>query len=203
MTISRYACLALVGMALTGTAGSAFAAAADCPNSGTVRFGIEPYEAGATLVPIFEDVAKLIGKQLDCDVQVFVTTSYNAEIEAMRSGKLELGEYGRAGLCTRASDRQGRGGRDLHRPQRRARHLHRQHHHLARLGHHDSQGRCRPLVRLFRSGFDLGHLFPAFGLRKIGIDPDNGIKAVYAGSHTASYETIKNHKVDAGELNSR
>jgi phosphonate transport system substrate-binding protein len=47
-----------------------------------------------------------------------------------------------------------------------------------------------------------GHLFPAFGLRKAGIDPDKDIKPLYAGSHTAAFEALYNHKVDAGELNS-
>jgi phosphonate transport system substrate-binding protein len=47
-----------------------------------------------------------------------------------------------------------------------------------------------------------GHLFPAYGLRKGGLDPDKDVKALYAGSHTASFEAIYNHKVDAGELNS-
>jgi phosphonate transport system substrate-binding protein len=47
-----------------------------------------------------------------------------------------------------------------------------------------------------------GHLFPAYGLRKAGLDPDKDIRAVYAGSHTASFEALYNHKVDAGELNS-
>ena len=48
-----------------------------------------------------------------------------------------------------------------------------------------------------------GHLFPAYALRKNGIDPDNDVKALYAGSHTASFEAIHNKKVDAGELNSQ
>jgi phosphonate transport system substrate-binding protein len=47
-----------------------------------------------------------------------------------------------------------------------------------------------------------GRLFPAYGLRKRGLDPDKDVKAIYAGSHTASFEAIYNHKVDAGELNS-
>jgi phosphonate transport system substrate-binding protein len=47
-----------------------------------------------------------------------------------------------------------------------------------------------------------GHLFPASGLRKNGIDPDKDIKAIFAGSHTSSFEALYNHKVDAGELNS-
>ena len=47
-----------------------------------------------------------------------------------------------------------------------------------------------------------GHLFPAYGLRKAGLDPDKDIRPLYAGSHTASFEALYNHKVDAGELNS-
>jgi phosphonate transport system substrate-binding protein len=47
-----------------------------------------------------------------------------------------------------------------------------------------------------------GHLFPAYGLRKAGLDPDKDLRAIYAGSHTSSFEALYNHKVDAGELNS-
>ena len=46
-----------------------------------------------------------------------------------------------------------------------------------------------------------GHLFPAYGLRKAGIDPAKDISPIYAGSHTSSFEALYNHKVDAGELN--
>ncbi len=60
MRITRFAFAALLGLGTVGAAASAFAAAADCPNGGTVRFGIEPYEAGATLTPIFQDLGKLI-----------------------------------------------------------------------------------------------------------------------------------------------
>ena len=48
-----------------------------------------------------------------------------------------------------------------------------------------------------------GHLEPAYALKQVGIDPDRGVRALYAGSHTASFETIRNHKVQAGELNSQ
>ena len=69
----------------------------DCPNGGTVRFGVEPYDTAARLVPIYKKVGKLIGDKLGCKVEVFVATSYNAEIEAMRNGKLEIGEFGPLG----------------------------------------------------------------------------------------------------------
>src|SRR5579871_2242375 len=68
MSITRIALAAFFGSGLVCAAATAHAAAADCPNGGTVRFGIEPYEAGATLVPIFEKVGALIEKQLDCKV---------------------------------------------------------------------------------------------------------------------------------------
>src|ERR1700745_3099874 len=72
-------------------------AASDCPNGGTVRFGVEPFDASAKLVPIYNHLAELISTQLDCKVEVFIATNYNAEIEAMRAGKLELGEFGPLG----------------------------------------------------------------------------------------------------------
>ena len=85
----------LIGLAV---APASFAAnAPDCPNDGVVRFGVEPYDTSARLVPIYEHVGKLIGDKLGCEVKVFVTTNYNAEIEAMRNGKLEIGEFGPLG----------------------------------------------------------------------------------------------------------
>ncbi|HLN39451.1 MAG TPA: PhnD/SsuA/transferrin family substrate-binding protein, partial [Xanthobacteraceae bacterium] len=73
------------------------AAADDCPAGGTVRFGVEPYDTAARLVPIYEKIGKMIGDKVGCKVEVFVATGYNAEIEAMRNGKLELGEFGPLG----------------------------------------------------------------------------------------------------------
>ena len=75
----------------------AFAAEGDCPNGGTIRMGVEPFDTMARLTPIFGKVGDILGKRLGCKVQVVVTTSYNAEIEAMRAGRLELGEFGPLG----------------------------------------------------------------------------------------------------------
>src|SRR5580658_11344569 len=87
----------IMAAALLLAPASARAADADCPEGGTVRFGVEPYDTAARLVPIYEKVGKLIGDKLGCPVEVFVATSYNAEIEAMRAGKLEIGEFGPLG----------------------------------------------------------------------------------------------------------
>ena len=86
-----------VVISLAAAPASFAANAQDCPNGGAVRFGVEPFDTSAKLVPIYNHLAELIGKKLGCKVKVFVATNYNAEIEAMRSGKLEIGEFGPLG----------------------------------------------------------------------------------------------------------
>ena len=94
MKVSKlFAAAALVA----GFASGAAHAAGTCPNDGVVRFGVEPYESAQRLLPVYTDLAALIGKKLGCKVELFVATSYNAEIEAMRNDKLEIGEFGPLG----------------------------------------------------------------------------------------------------------
>ena len=178
------------------------ASAADCPNGGEVRFGVEPYDTSAKLVPIYDHIAKLLADKIHCDVKVFVTTTYNAEIEAMRNGKLEIGEFGPLGYVLA--------------------------HQVAKAeavaAFSNAEGKpdnywasivvpkgspIKTVAELKGHTFAFsdpastsGHLFPAYGMRKAGLDPDKDLTASYAGSHTASFEALYNKKVDAGELNS-
>src|ERR1700757_3643114 len=182
---------------------ASFAAnAADCPNDGVVRFGVEPYDTSAKLVPIYDHIGKAIGDKLGCEVKVFVTTTYNAEIEAMRVGKLEIGEFGplgyvlahqvaKAEAVAAFSNKDGKPDS-----------------YWASIVTYPGSG-IKTVAEIRGHSFAFsdpastsGHLFPAYGLRKAGIDPDKDIKAIYAGSHTSSFEALYNHKVDAGELNS-
>ncbi|HEX3411416.1 MAG TPA: phosphate/phosphite/phosphonate ABC transporter substrate-binding protein [Stellaceae bacterium] len=173
----------------------------DCPNGGTVRFGVEPYDTAARLVPIYQKVGELIGEKLGCKVEVFVATSYNAEIEAMRNGKLEIGEFGPLGYVLAHQVAKAEA--------------------VAAFGTADGKPNSywASIVTYPESGIKTvadikghsfafsdpastsGHLMPAYGLRKAGLDPDKDIRAIYAGSHTSSFEALYNHKVDAGELN--
>ncbi|HXZ02430.1 MAG TPA: phosphate/phosphite/phosphonate ABC transporter substrate-binding protein [Stellaceae bacterium] len=177
-------------------------AAADCPNNGTVRFGVEPYDTAQKLVPIYQHLGQLIGEKLGCDVQIFVTTSYNAEIEAMRNGKLEAGEFGPLGYVLAhqvakaeavATYAAADGTPDNY---------------WASLVTWPGSG-IKTVADIRGHSFAFsdpvstsGHLFPAYGLRKAGLDPDKDIRAIYAGSHASSFEALYNHKVDAGEFNS-
>jgi len=188
-------------VSLGGLAAGNAALAADCP-AGGLRFGVEPYESAQRLLPVYTDLSKLIGDKIGCPVQLFVATSYTAEIEAMRNDKLEIGEFGPLGYVLAHQVAKAEA--------------------VATFG--DAEGKpshyYASIVTWPGSGIDKladvkgksfafsdpastsGHLFPAFGLSKNGIDPDADVKGIYAGSHTASFEALRNHKVLAGELNS-
>src|ERR1700692_1391469 len=88
--------LATVGLAFAAVATPALAASS-CPAGGTIRFGVEPYDSSAILIPIYTKIGALLTAQVGCPVEIQVATSYNAEIEAMRAGKLELGQFGPLG----------------------------------------------------------------------------------------------------------
>jgi phosphonate transport system substrate-binding protein len=172
-----------------------------CPD-GTLRFGVEPYEDAAVLAPAYQPLADALGASLGCKVELNITTNYTAEIEAMRNNKLDIAEFGplayvfaqklaNAELVATFSDNSGQpatytasivtwpgsGVTDV-----------------SQLGGHS--------FAYSDPASTSGHLYPAYGLKANGIDPDTGVQAVYAGSHTASFEALRNHKVDAGELNS-
>lgn len=174
----------------------------DCPNGGTVCFGVEPYDTAPRLTPIYDHIAKMIDDKIGCNVQIFIATSYNAEIEAMRNDKLDVVELGPLGdvLAHQVAKAQAVAafGRADGKPDT----------YWASLVTFPSSG-IKTVADIKGHSFAFsdpastsGHLFPAYRLRKAGGDPDKGIKAIYAGSHTASFEALYNHKVDAGELNS-
>ena len=192
-----------VFIALIVTSSAAIAATAqDCPNGGTIRVGVEPYDTAPKLTPIYEQIGKLIGEKIGCDVKVYVATNYNAEIEAMRNGKLELGQFGPLGYVlahqVAKAEAVATFGNADNKPDT----------YWASLVTYPTSGiKTAADIRGHSFAFSdpastSGHLFPAFGLRKAGLDPDKDVRAIYAGSHTASFEALYNHKVDAGELNS-
>jgi phosphonate transport system substrate-binding protein len=181
---------------------SAQTLASDCPNGGTIRFGVEPYEDSAVLAPAYQPLADALGQALNCNVELNITTNYTAEIEAMRNDKLDIAEFGplayvfaqklaKAELVATFSDTQGNPST-----------------YTASIVTWPGSG-ITDLSQINGHSFAYsdpasasGHLYPAYGLKSNGIDPDSGIQPVYAGSHTSSFEALRNHKVDAGELNS-
>lgn len=199
---SRLAAVLASLLALGGAAPVSAATASDCPSGGSVRFAVEPYEAATRLLPAFDALTKMIGERLGCTVELTIPTSYTAEVEAMRSGKLDVAEFGPLGYVLAHSiasaDAVATYGDGKGQPIA----------YYASIVTWPGSG-ISSLKDVANHSFAYsdpastsGHLFPAYGLAKSGIDPDHGIRPIYAGSHTASFEAIRNHKVDAGELNS-
>src|ERR1700733_11250107 len=202
---SGTAALAAVALAALTTVAipARSALAADCPgDDGTVRIGVEPFDTAPRLTPIYEKIGAMISEKLGCPVKVFVATNYNAEIEAMRNGKLEIGEFGPLGYVlahqvAKAQAVAAFGTKDG-KPDT----------YWASIVTYPGSG-IKTVAEIRGHSFAFsdpastsGHLFPAFALRKAGLDPDKDLRPIYAGSHTASFEALYNHKVDAGELNS-
>ena len=175
------------------------AASAEPPKQ--LRFGLLPAEDPGKMVEQFDGIAKYIGKQLGLEASVKVSESYNALIEAMRAGHLEVVYVG--------------GGQYLK---------------MLELGmdveplvlNKDTSGRTyykSCIVTKPDSGIktfaDLkgktfafvsptstsGGVAPMYMLLKNGINPDKDFKnKIYAGKHDASFLAVKNGKVDAGAV---
>lgn len=180
----------------------AHAAASYCPKDGPVTFGVEPYESAATLLPIYHAMGALIAKQIDCPVKVDITTNYTAEIEAMRSNKLDIAEFGPLGyvLAHKVAGAQAIAS-FANKQEKPATYY-------ASVVTWPGSG-IKTLKQVKGHTFAYsdpastsGHLFPAYALKTAGIDPAHGVQAIFAGSHTSSYEAILHHKVEAGEMNS-
>lgn len=195
------ACTALFGLPSLVATGAEAQAASPCPN-GVVHYGVIPADASAGFVPLYHKIGHLISEKLGCPVDVEIGTSYTATIEAMRAGKIDAAEFGPLSyvLAHKLADAQA----------------------VATYANADGQPDTytASIVTWPGSGITMlkgvaghtfaysdpastsGHLFPAYALKSAGIDPDHGVQAIYAGSHTASFEALLNHKVQAGEMNS-
>jgi len=195
------AALVLLGSAPLPVATTAQTTNPACPD-GTLRFGVEPYEDASLLAPAYQPLSEALGASIGCQVELDITTNYTAEIEAMRNRKLDIAEFGplayvfaqklaNAELVATFSDQSGQPAT-----------------YTATIVTYPGSG-ITDIGQLGGHSFAYsdpastsGHLYPAFALKSNGIDPDTGVQAVFAGSHTASFEALRNHKVDAGELNS-
>lgn len=193
---------ALILTAMTLPAPAAHAAAADCPNNGVVRMAAIPAEDTTLLGPIMDRLGNLIAAKLDCQVKVSFGTSYTAAIEAMRSQRAEIAMFGAfsyvlahqvagAEAVANYAGPDGKPGA-----------------YYASITTWPGSG-ITTLQDIKGKAFAFsdpastsGHLIPSYGLRKAGIDPDRDVHAFYTGSHTASFEALRNHKVPVGELNS-
>ena len=205
-TLSVIASLTLVALlAACGTDESSGGAAADpaaCPD-GKIRFAVEPYESAADLVPAFEPIAKQLETRIGCKVELSVTTNYTSEVEAMRSGKVEVAQFGpqayvfakqlaKAEVFGTYANAEGKPAV-----------------YYASVVTNKKSGLAGDLnackgkqMAYSEASSTSGYLFPAYAFTSAGIDPKNGVKAVFTGGHPQAYEAVKANKVECAELNS-
>jgi phosphonate transport system substrate-binding protein len=62
-----------------------------------VRFAVEPYDTGPALEKAYSSLASDLQTKLGCPVQLIISNTYVAEIDAMRAGQIEMGEFGPLG----------------------------------------------------------------------------------------------------------
>lgn len=194
--------IALVAAALVGLPSTHSAAAANvCPN-GQVNFGVEPYDSGAKFTAAYNGLAKALSDKLGCPVHLFVAQTYTAEVEAMRAGKLDIGEFGPLGYIfahrlAKAQPVAAFG--DAHRkpvvywagiwvPK-------------SSPIHNVKQLKGKTLA-LSDPASTSGSLYPLYALSQNRL-AKNQVKIKYAGGHPAALLALTHGKVDAAEVNSQ
>lgn len=187
-------CLSAVAMALLSSAASA-----EPPKE--LRFGLLPAEDPGTMVEQFEGIAKHIGEKMGMKATVRVSESYNALIEAMRSGHLEVVYVGGSQYLKMIDLGMGveplvlnkdTSGRTYYKsciitkPDSGIKTF------------EDLKGRTFAFVSPTSTS---GGVAPTYMLLKNGINPDKDFKnKIFAGKHDASFLAVKNNKVDAGAV---
>lgn len=173
--------------------------AADVPT--TLRFGLLPAEQAATMVADFKGIADHVGGKVGLSTKVWVSESYNALIEAMRAGHLDIAYIG-AGQYVAAKEQginlvplvvaQDDTGRGYYKASI-----------IVRAGSEikgvaDLKGKTFAFVTPTSTG---GGVAPRYFLVKNGIDPERDFKRViYAGKHDSVLLAVMNEKVDAGAV---
>jgi phosphonate transport system substrate-binding protein len=181
-----------IALALSiGLAGATQALAGEKP----IRIGMIP-DAGATQVSV-EQKAPLrayLEKALNRPVTLVIPTNYNATVEGLGNGSLDVAylggltfvkahdRYGAVPLVQRAADRQF---------------------HSLFITQADSP--IKDLKDLRGKSFAFGdinstsgHLMPYYAIEKAGINPDKDFKFRYTGSHAATVKAVESGVVDAG-----
>jgi len=184
----RLALVAALGFGLAG-ANPALAEPA------AIRIGMIP-DAGATQVSI-EQKAPLrayLERALGRSVQLIIPTNYNATVEGLGNGSLDIAYLG--GLTfVKAHERYGavplvqrETGREFH-----------------ALFITQADSPIKSLTDLKDKSFAFGdinstsgHLMPYRAMLKVGIDADKDIKFRYTGSHAATIKAVESGAVDAG-----
>jgi phosphonate transport system substrate-binding protein len=158
----------------------------------TITIGAVPSENATALMASLAPIQQLIKDKLGIDAKVFSGTSYSALIEAQKSGKVDLVEYGpfsfyiaqnqgvklqNLGIVTNAANSDGG---------------------YYSLGETASKNKNIKSIKDFAGkktcfvdpASTSGYLYPSYGLLQAGINPTTGVTPVFAGGHDSSVLSI-------------
>ena len=198
-TLAAAALALLAPIALASTAGGASDAPA--PDAGPLRITAIPDEAPTALLRRFEPLGAYLAGRLDRPVEFVPVVDYAAAVEALVSGRVDLGWLG--GFTFVQADR--RSGGAVEPLVQRA---------------EDEDFRSVFVARADAGidsledlvGRDLafgspsstsGHLMPRHHLLAAGIDPDRDLRVAYSGAHDATALAVAGGRVAAGALNAK
>lgn len=187
------------GMAILVALAGVQVAGAQAPKQ--IRFGLLPAEDPTNMVQMFNGIAEHIGKTMGLPTSVRVSESYNALIEGMRAGHLDVVYVGGSQYVKMLEL-----GMDvvpvvLNRDTDK-----RTYYKSCIISRSDSgiktwndlKGKTFAFVTPTSTS---GGVAPTYLLLKKGIDPEKDFKSkLYAGKHDAAFLAVKNKKVDAGAV---
>jgi phosphonate transport system substrate-binding protein len=194
--------VAAVGAAVVVTGASGGRSSSVCPN-GQVRFGVEPYDAGAKFMGAYKSLTSALQTNLGCPVKLIVTNNYTAEVEAMRAKQLDVGEFGPLGyiFAHKLANAQpvAAFGTMSHKPVTYTAGLW-----VPASSPITSVAELKGKTVAFSDpGSTSGNLFPRYAIIKAGLNPNSDLKIEFAGGHPQSLLALTNGKVDAAEVNSQ
>ncbi|SDH51849.1 phosphate/phosphite/phosphonate ABC transporter substrate-binding protein [Nonomuraea jiangxiensis] len=191
--------LAVVG-ALAAAAGcsSASGNAGGAGDGDALRFAAVPAEQNIDPTAEYKDIIALIEKNTGRKVEFVRSTDYNAVIEGMVSGKIDLAEFGplsyvlaksNGAKITPVASMVEKGGKPTYQSYGIV---------PANSKITDINGFKGAKVCFVDPGSTSGYLFPSQGLQVAGIDPKTGVSPVMAGGHDNSVLSVAAGKCDAG-----
>ncbi|MEV0612950.1 phosphate/phosphite/phosphonate ABC transporter substrate-binding protein [Nonomuraea sp. NPDC050404] len=188
--------LAMIGaLAAAGCSSSAGGAAED---GEVLRFAAVPTEQNIDPTASYKDIIALIEKNTGKKVEFVRSTDYNAVIEGMVSGKIDLAEFGplsyvlaksNGAKITPIASMVEKGGKPTYESYGIV---------PANSKITDINGFKGAKVCFVDPGSTSGFLFPSQGLMGAGIDPKTGVQAVMAGGHDNSVLSVVDGKCEAG-----
>jgi phosphonate transport system substrate-binding protein len=188
----------LTALAMLGALATAGCSSASGSSSDVLRFAAVPAEQNIDPTAEYKNIIALIEKNTGKKVEFVRSTDYNAVIEGMVSGKIDLAEFGplsyvlarsNGAKITPIASMVEKGGKPTYQSYGIV---------PANSKITDINGFKGAKVCFVDPGSTSGYLFPSQGLMTAGIDPKTGVSPIMAGGHDNSVLSVASGKCDAG-----